>query len=333
MVWIFAASAKKTHLHDNFPDVEARFLDSGRTKRGEWPRFYAYTPSGYTNSGLHAEIVGVFSKMWHDEHKNVHCWLFSDQLGAHKCADAVADALGRGVMCWLFPANTSHFLQPLDDLVFANFKQHLKESMRAVQWSAALTPFHFECFLYQLTYEAEKKALKKNVIKSAFFSTGIFPFDNAKILARTAAYAGKLKSESRFEFLSAMRSTVDNILQARAFSATLVTSKVTVEKNVLYLPFQLLEKGAEIREQRRLEAESKVAARREIQEAKEAKKLAKTCVSEGCRRYSNSDGRAAGWKKCVVCDALFCKQHYNEFFKHIEICEDTDLERTEVAVY
>jgi len=75
-----------------------------------------------------------------------------------------------------------------------------------------------------------------------------------------------------------------------------------------------------------------VAARRDIKEAKEAKRLAKTCVSDGCRRYSNSDGRAAGWKKCVVCDALFCKQHYDDFLKHIEICEDTDLERTEVAV-
>jgi hypothetical protein len=270
--------------------------------------------------------------MWRDEHKNAHCWLFGDQLGAHKCADAVANALGRGVMCWLFPANTSHFLQPLDDLVFANFLRHLKESMRAVQWSTALTPFHFECLLYQLALEAEKKAFKKNVFKGAFFSTGIWPFDASKILSRTAAYTGELKSDSRFQFLSAMRSSVDDMLESRAFSDTLVTSKVTVQKNVLYSPFQLLERGAEIRERRLLEAEKKVAARRDIKEAREAKSLAKTCVADGCRRYSNSDGRAAGWKKCVVCDALFCKGHYTEFTAHIAICEDADLARTEVAV-
>jgi len=242
-VWIFAAAAKKTTLYDNFPDVEVRFLDGGRHKRGEWPRFYAYAPSGDTNSALHAEFIGVFSHLWHDEHKNAHCWLFGDQVGAQKCADAVADALGRGVMCWLFPANTSHFLQPLDDLVFANFKRHLKESMRAVQWSAQFTPFHFGCLLYQLAYEAEKKAFKKDVFKGAFFSTGIYPFDSSKILARTAAYAEELKSESRFEFPSAMRSSVDDMLQARSFSDTLVTSKVTVEKKRPVLVVRAGQKG------------------------------------------------------------------------------------------
>jgi hypothetical protein len=111
-----------------------------------------------------------------------------------------------------------------------------------------------------------------------------------------AAYTGELKAESKFELLSAMRNTVDNMLKSRAFSDTLVTSKLAVEKNVLYSPFQLLEKEAEVKEKKRLEAELKVAERRVKDEAKSSKKLPKSCLVEGCHRYSNSDGRAAGWK-------------------------------------
>jgi hypothetical protein len=100
-------------------------------------------------------------KLWLAEHKIMHCWLFGDQLGAHKCADLVAEARKSSLMWRLFPANTSHFLQPLDDVVFASFKHHLKIEWKGVNWITRLTPFHFNFMLYHLAYQSEEKSFRK----------------------------------------------------------------------------------------------------------------------------------------------------------------------------
>lgn len=52
------------------------------------------------------------------EHKLAHFWLIVDQLAAHKYVDVVLDALGKNILL-NFPANTSHFMQPLDDAIFS----------------------------------------------------------------------------------------------------------------------------------------------------------------------------------------------------------------------
>jgi len=52
-------------------------------------------------------------------------WLFIDQLIAHKNIKLVIDALWSYVMLWFLTANTSHFLQPYNDLVRTKFTKQL----------------------------------------------------------------------------------------------------------------------------------------------------------------------------------------------------------------
>ena len=67
-----------------------------------------------------------FASVWAEQLELKFCWLFGDRLAAHKSPDTVEKALKSNVMCWLLPANTLDFLQPLDNTIFAQFKQELK---------------------------------------------------------------------------------------------------------------------------------------------------------------------------------------------------------------
>ena len=62
----------------------------------------------------------------HEFHK--YCWLFGDQLASHNNPEMITYTLDHSVMCWLFPANCSHFLQPLKATAFARFIQDIAVS-------------------------------------------------------------------------------------------------------------------------------------------------------------------------------------------------------------
>jgi hypothetical protein len=93
--------------------------------------------------------------------------------------------------------------------------------------------------LYQLAYQAEEKRFQKKVFQNAFSTMGVFPFDPKKT-QRTFEYIGKLKNNLRFEFLEAMRASVDHMLESRAYESTLITGKVSVKVSTLYLSFNLV---------------------------------------------------------------------------------------------
>ena len=125
-VWIFKGSQEENDDGDAMLQVNFNIEHEPRYLRGTWKRYYAFTPSGFSNKELHANVMERFGKTWSEQNKTDHCWLFGDQLAAHKSVDTVEKALESRVLCWILPANTSHFLQPLDDNVFACFKQILQ---------------------------------------------------------------------------------------------------------------------------------------------------------------------------------------------------------------
>jgi hypothetical protein len=54
----------------------------------------------------------------------------------------------------------------------------------------------------------------------------VYPFDPNKVLLRTAECIG---NNSRFEFLEAMKASVDGMLEERAFESFLVIGKVSLK--------------------------------------------------------------------------------------------------------
>jgi len=85
---------------------------------GKHEHFYAVTQSGYNNTELHKKIMVKFMEWWKLLYPGYHCYVFGDQLSCHYNHDVVI-CLEDLVFVWSLPANTSHLLQPLDDLLFA----------------------------------------------------------------------------------------------------------------------------------------------------------------------------------------------------------------------
>ena len=163
-VWIFKATKTKEENNDNLLEAQFHIEPQTRLLRGNWKRFYTFTGSGYSNKQVHAQIMEEFSKIWTELNPATYCWLFGDQLAAHKSPDTVEKCLNSHVMCWLLPANTSHFLQPLDDKIFACFKQLLQRSSNNLTVGHTLSPDELAMALYHAGYEAECVVLSDKVI-------------------------------------------------------------------------------------------------------------------------------------------------------------------------
>jgi hypothetical protein len=76
-----------------------------------------FLPFDYSDEVLHAAIMAKFGELWRTAHPTMHCFLFGDQLVAQKMVTTMRHRLGNNGMCWLLPANTSYFLQPLNNMV------------------------------------------------------------------------------------------------------------------------------------------------------------------------------------------------------------------------
>jgi len=110
-------------------DVEAAadFMRSrcqSRT-RSSWPRFYGWTETGFLDAPTFAAVMDLFCREWQVHNPGRECLLLGDKLRAHRQVAVVRSALQHGVVFWWLVANTSHFLQVLDDKCFARLKAHV----------------------------------------------------------------------------------------------------------------------------------------------------------------------------------------------------------------
>ena len=100
-------------------------------------------------------------------------------------------------MCWLLLENTSHFLQPLDDKIFACFKQALWTSGDKVSIGHTFSPDKLSMALYHAGYKAERVAFTEKVISRAFENTELWPFNPDRILELTAKNMGNDAADSK----------------------------------------------------------------------------------------------------------------------------------------
>ena len=91
-------------------------------------------------------------------------------------------ALEYNVMCWLLPANTLHFLQPLDEKIFANFKRTLRSMANMMMKNVAVTNRELMHMFFTIAYDAEREDLTLGVIMGSFKATGVYPFDPKRIM-------------------------------------------------------------------------------------------------------------------------------------------------------
>lgn len=101
----------------------------------------------------------------------------------------------------MFVANTSHWLQPLDEAPFRNFKKYIYAKGEENIWDALMTNGKAkttrEAFL-QAAFDAENIAFKPRTIINAFKNCGVWPLNEDRILELARLNLGVFRTDINF---------------------------------------------------------------------------------------------------------------------------------------
>ena len=248
---VFILKAKRL-LNDDEAIVELPKVESSYALRPSHPVFYAATKKGYTNKQLTAEIIQKFREIWHQRYPGLHCFVFSDQLAAHFNLPLVEKSYKEGVYLWALPVNTSHFLQPLDNLPFARFKARLYTEVDRAGFSSLVRGQDVpNTDLIDIVLKVDREVFTSRAIRRSFLATGLFPFQPNKMrrLARMNVLNIKTDPERRTEKLC---------LEFSKILATMVKPKhkkspkitIGVPMNVIFDPEQKIQEKTKRKKKR-----------------------------------------------------------------------------------
>ena len=109
----------------------------------------------------------------------------------------------------MLPPNTSHFLQPLDDTVFARFKQLLSSEFKSYKLSQKISAQDIKRIMYETAYHAEELAFRERIIKLSFANTGMFPWKPDIILGKAKQNAGNEIAATKQKYIDVMKQAVE----------------------------------------------------------------------------------------------------------------------------
>lgn len=281
---------------------------SGNGTRTSRNRYYLFTPSGYLDGEAFRVIVEEFCRLWNLLHPGMHCYLLGDQLQVHMNSYLIADSRASNVFMLFLPANTSHFIQPLDNLCFADFKKKILQETAELLFLRAYHATEDRNQLLGAVYDAELKSFSEVIIKSSFKNTGIYPFSKLKLKEKVREKAGKKASKFDREVAKAcdiIKETMFDIMRKKK-KKTLTRKRKRVQSQINTL---------------HQDDVNSIKADWEIQEDKEEAELQRAeakriCLAEGCGK---KHCRGKNWVICPDCEGRYCPQHRRMISEHI-IC-------------
>ena len=151
------------------------------------PEWREASPSGYTvkasengyiNQKHFSDYGEVFVKYLSERGLNRQkCLLLLDQHSSHLFNLHFMEYMkGHNVEVYSFPPHTTHLLQPLDDTIFASFKNAYNQrllDMNFYKAGAKITKFEF----FKVFVPAFTQSMIHTVITKGFSNTGIYPFN------------------------------------------------------------------------------------------------------------------------------------------------------------
>ena len=96
-----------------------------RTRKGMPPPLLFFNETGYLNTAIFDQILDHFTSVWEQCHPGLHCCLIGDNLAAHRDLKILQKALDHGIYMTFLVEGTTHWSQPLDNLLFASLKQEI----------------------------------------------------------------------------------------------------------------------------------------------------------------------------------------------------------------
>ena len=121
-----------------------------------------------------------------------------DRLPAHKDKNGIELLKKNGIEARFFPVKTSHFLQPLDQLIFAIFNNGVRRDRLAQKQSIMLTKKEFLTIFEKVINHNLPKGLQQDIVKKSWIKTGLWPWSSNLIEKMLFENVGLPKNELNF---------------------------------------------------------------------------------------------------------------------------------------
>ena len=342
---------------DDTPNTRAR-----RRREASWPRYFCASIKGYVTTEIWSNIVEKAMDDYALLHPGVVPTILLDNCSSHTKQFAREMATtGRAFFQYLVP-NTTHVLQPLDNGVFARYKEALAEELLSAEEASIAHAEDLTSLFLARVKAAEAASLTEAAVKHGFERTGIYPWKpdlvRRRVLRSTPAQerAVPTAGPSPESIALAVADVVEDrrrtavpshlVGQVSRRSGARPETIDARARNFVTPEEERAQKQAR-REQRRVERQAAQAAERERQaQGKKRKKRKKARrIIHHCRRGRTGltpkcpecrgkiwpprgeQAEAAVW--CEYCECFgYCahcwKHHDSGMRRHLTLCERKD---------
>lgn len=292
-------------------DTRYPTLPKGRTRL----RLYR-TENGRLRQEDFMVIMDEFATQWRAQYPWKPILVFGDQSSVHTNDQIIHKMFLKDIWLCYFPSDTSHFLQPLDNVPFANFKRAFANFYRKVRHSPHHNKDERYYLMIQAAIDAEHKSFSQKTILEGFKSTGLVPFDPAKII-QNAQNTGP-EDLTIGPHAVPIRENFVVFLQkwAEGDKKTTKRRQAKIGKRRLWFAKDFIGEvllknaGAPPKKKPKLKALPET-----LDQMLQAGQRVCPVADCGRKRY-----RGGGWSACELCGQCFCPRHGKEKQVHEENC-------------
>jgi hypothetical protein len=167
------------------------------TRSAPEPPIILFNETGYLQKEDFKVIMEEFILIWKNRHPGLHCCLIGDNLKAHRNHKFVANAMKNDIFMIFLVADTTHWSQPLDTLLFALLKQKSRELGAALKYLQIFTPKEL-ISIVDIVMKASKHAFQRHHLMQSFKDCGLWPFNPELIKELAAINHDPSKSEETY---------------------------------------------------------------------------------------------------------------------------------------
>ena len=156
----------------------------GHPKRGSFSRIYVPTSHGFITSSAWYSILEHFSRVIKPHRSGEEVIIFLDNASPHRDSRTMKFLLKQRIHLVFLPSGSTYLIQPLDDLVFARWREWLNGAAGRRYRVSRPDAGPMIQTLLALSPRVEAVAFTPDVIKRAWQMTGLWPWNPEKKLGR-----------------------------------------------------------------------------------------------------------------------------------------------------
>jgi len=256
-----------------------------RTQSGGVPYEILWNDSGYLNNADWKTISNDFAKVWASLYPGLVCFCVSDNLAAHHQQVVLEEGLQNNIFYFFLVQHTTHWSQPLDNLLFAALKAVLYRLIADIMYERVFV-LKTVISLIDVTLAAVHEAFSPKTIKKSFEVVGLWPFSPQKILElaekhhghAAPMYAPTTQDQYLIQAVTGGVGFMFEETKAKGLARDAKRRKVrqSFQKGVLYDPCDIIHQQQQHQKEKEREEKEKAekAKEKEVAKVKRAEEIA-----------------------------------------------------------